>query len=219
MQQSPTPAIDPAELRPRKRGYWIAGIIAAVGILIGVAGGAGLFVFAASSATPGTRIPLGGTGTATGSARLTSDRQWAVYSTSDASWDVRCTATSGTAKATVTDPSDDTDFSYHGRTWYKVAQVSIPADGTYAFTCTPSRYATAAEGLATAQYFVGDAASARTFITGIFGGFAVLFGVPFIAILVAVIIAVVTAVRRGNHKKRLIAERYGPPYGQTPYAG
>lgn len=219
VQQSPIPAIDPAEVRPTKRGYWIAGIIAGIGILIGVAGGAGLFVLAAASVTPSTRIPLNGTGTATGNVRLTAGQNWAVYSTSDASWDVECTAMSGAKKAAVTQPGGDFDFTDHGRTWYKVAEVKAPGDGTYAFNCAPSRYATDAEGLANAQYFVGDSNSAKTFIGGIFGGFAVLFGVPFIAIVTAVIIGVVTGVKRGNHKKRLMAERYGaprPPYGQAP---
>lgn len=220
VQQSPTPAIDPGELRPTKRGYWIAGIIAGLGILIGVAGGAGLFLFAAGSVTPDTRIPLSGTGTATGNVRLTAGQDWAVYSTSDASWDVECTATSGTTKAAVTEPGGDFDFTDHGRTWYKVAEVKAPAEGTYAFSCTPSQYATDAEGLATARYFVGDSNSAKSFIGGIFGGFAVLFGVPFIAIVIAVTIGVVTGVKRGNHKKRLLAERYGPRwYGQAPPAG
>lgn len=216
VQQSPIPAIDPAELRPSKRGYWIAGIIAGLGILIGVAGGVGLFVLAAGSVTPDTRIPLSGTGNATGNVRLTAGQDWAVYATSDASWDVQCTATSGATKAAVTQPGDDFDFTDHGHTWYKVAEVKAPADGTYAFSCTPSQYATDAEGLATAQYFVGDSNSAKSFIGGIFGGFAVLFGVPFIAIVLAVIIGVVTGVRRGNHKKRLLAERYGPPPGYGP---
>lgn len=210
--QSPPPRIDPAELRPRTRWFWIAGIIAAVGILVGVGGGVALFVYGAGSIMPDSRTTLTGTGTATGQARLTADKDWAVYSTTDSSWDIECTAEQGGQRATVTDPGEESNFTRNGETWYEVARVKVPADGTYAFSCRPTADAIGSD-VQTARYFVGEASSVGTFIGSLFGGFAVLFGVPFVAILAAVIIAVVTGVKRGNHRKRLTAERYGrPPY-------
>lgn len=229
VHQSPTPPIDPSELRPGKRGYWIAGIIAVIGIIIGVGGGVGLFVYGFSMIEPDTKSMLSGTGSATGNVRLTADQEWAVYSTASTSWDVRCTATSGSNTASVTDPDSAENFTSGGQTWYLVAQVKAPADGTYAFTCGPSPDAVDND-VNSAHYFIGEASSFGTIFGSVFGGFAVLFGVPLIAIVVAVIIAAVTGVKRGNHRKRLMAERYGPPpgppgygppppYGQRPPAG
>jgi len=224
--QSPTPAIDPSELRPGKRGYWIAGIIAGLGILIGVAGGFGLIAYGASMAEPDTKIMLSGTGSATGSVRLTADQKWAVFSTTDSSWDIQCTARSGSTAASVTDPDSEANFTSGGTTWYQVAQVTAPADGTYAFTCGPAPDAIGNDA-GSARYFVGEASTLGQLFGTLFAAFGVLFGVPFIAIVAAVIIGVVTGVKRGNHRKRLMAERYGPPpgppgppsYGQAPPYG
>ena len=208
--QSPHPPIDPAELRPRKRWFWIAGVIAAAGILIGVGGGVALFVYGAGSIMPDSHSALTGTGTATGRAQLTADKDWAVFSTTDASWDVACTAEQGGRRASVTDPGENSNFTRNGETWYEVARVKVPADGAYVFSCRPSADATGSD-VQTAHYFVGEAPELGTFFGGLFGGFAVLFGVPFLAVLAAVIISVVTGVKRGNHRKRLMAQRYGPP--------
>jgi len=222
VHQSPTPAVDPSELRPRKRAYWIAGIIAGVGIIVGVLGGVGLIVYGASSFQPDSRFTLSGTGNASGNVALTADQEWAVFSTTDASWEIQCTATAGANTASVTDPGEDANFTSGGRTWHEVARVKAPADGTYAFSCRPSGDATSAD-VGTAEYFVGEAPDIGTFFGGLFGGFVVLFGVPFLTIMTGVIISVVTAVKRSNHRKRLMAERYGPPpgpsYGPPPYAG
>jgi ABC-type antimicrobial peptide transport system permease subunit len=215
----PPVLVDPSELRPRRKWFWIAGIVAGVGILVGLGGGIGLFVYGATSVMPDTRTTLQGTGTAAGGVRLTAGRDWAVFSTTDSSWEVKCAATGpGGRAASVTDPNETMNFTHDGATWHEVARVKAPVDGTYQMRCAPTGFQPTAD-MASARYMVGEAPSLGAFFGGLFGGFAVLFGVPFVAVLAAVIISVVTGVRRGNHRKRLLAERsggYGPPGPPPP---
>lgn len=214
----PQVVVDPAEVRPRRKWFWIAGIIAGVGIIVGVGGGVGLFVFGATSMTPDTRTTLSGSGTATGSVRLTADAEWAIFSTTDASWDVQCAASAGGDQATVTAPDETVTFTTGGSTWHEVARVKAPSDGAYAFTCRPVSGDPGSDASG-ARYLVGEAPELGAFFGGLFGGFALLFGVPFVAVLAAVIISVVTGVRRSDHRRRLIMERggYRPPPGPPAY--
>ena len=208
------PSIDPSELRPARRWYWIAGIIAAAGIVIGVAGGVVLFVYGTTSMIPDRLTGLSGTGTASGNVRLTAGQDWAVFATSDASWEVTCTVQGSSGNGTVTDPDETANFTSDGGTWWEVARIRVTADGTYRVGCAPKQDGTSMEAQS-ARYMVGEAPSLGAFFGGLFGGFAVLFGVPFIAVVIAAVICMVTGVRRGGHRKRLLAERYGPP--RPPY--
>lgn len=209
------PSIDPSELRPARRWYWIAGIIAVVGIVIGVGGGVTLFVYGTASMTPDNLTGLSGSGTASGSVRLTAGQDWAVFATSDASWDVTCSARGTSGNATVSDPGETVNFTSHGGQWWEVARIRAPADGTYQVSCSPKPDAVST-GVDATRYMVGEAPSIGVFFGSLFGGFAVLFGVPFIACVTGGVIAIVTGVRRGGHRKQLLAERYGPPYPPYP---
>jgi hypothetical protein len=219
----PRVTVDPSELRPRRKWFWIAGIIAGAGVFLGVAGGVGLFVFTATSVMPSPRTVLTdqGHGHGSGNVAMTAAKEWAVFSTTDASWDLACSAAGPNGAARVTDPDESMNFTTNGEQWHEVARIKAPADGTYRVSCAPSDDASSTD-ITSARYMVGAAPSLGVFFGGLFGGFAVLFGVPFVAVIAAVIISVVTGVRRGNHRKRLMAERfggYGPPPGPPPYTG
>ena len=234
MTHSGPPLVDPRQLRPRRAWYAVAGVIALVGVLAGVA----LLVLAVqgfrslSSAFPEPIAEFGGTEAAT--VQLTAAKHWAVFMAGPSVPPVSRTPSTPTASAPtvsarctgrgidggtvdLTKPSYRyTSSAADGGTWYLVYEVKVSQDGRYEFSCTPDDSQAGSD-----RYAVGESPDVEGFVATMLGGFVGTFGTvacPCVGILVATVIVVVTAVRRNAQQRRLrflpgggYGMRTGPP--------
>jgi hypothetical protein len=201
MYQSP-PQIDPRDLRPGRGWFVAAGVIALVFILIGAGGFAWGLVTAMGEVKMGQRFDAGETVTV----RMLPDPKTAVFARAGASGlrpDAECTVTSaGGQTVPVTAPSGTFTSTINGVTWHEIYVVEVTDPGDYRVTC---------ESTQTSGFATGKAPELGKFVGGIAGGIAALFVLSFVGMAIGAIIAIVTGVKRGNHRKRLLAERYGRP--------
>jgi hypothetical protein len=219
--------VDPRQLRPRRAWYAVAGAIALVGVLAGVA----LAMLAIkgfgslSSAFPGPIAEFDATVPAT--VHLTAAKRWAVLAEGQPvspsasppavparpSVSAQCTGRALDGGTVDVVPATYTFFtSADGRTWYVLYQVRVSQDGRYEFSCTsddPVRYA------------VGEAPDVTGLLATMLGGFAGTFGAiacPAVGILGATVIIVLTAVRRNANRRRpQFLPRTSAPAESTTY--
>lgn len=206
------PSIDPAELRPRRRWYWIAGAIVVVCCVLG---GVGLTVGIKSTLHQLPRHRAYFTAGDTVRSTLTTDETWAVYAdagTATRPYDMRCTVTGpdGTGVRTRTSSFTST-FTENGRLWDSMITFQVPRGARYTVRCDPG-------GGPAADLMLGTTFDLGGFIGGIAGGLAALYGLPAAGLFIGAIIATIVAARRSSHRKRLLFQRYGPPppYGLPP---
>ena len=199
----PAPQIDPRQLRPGRAWYWIAGVIAVLGICIGP----GLSVFGfASLRSDLPQIKQEFDAGSPASVRLTKAGAWAIYANNPAARGstaarpaVTCTGESDAGTIDISPSTGNFNFSDGRHQWQLLYDVKVSATGTYRISCSSNDQAVD-------HFAVGTAVNLRGFLGKVFGSLGLLLGVPCVALLVAGIIALITALRRNSHRKRLQAE-------------
>jgi hypothetical protein len=199
----PPPSIHSSELRPGRGWYFFAALLAIILIAVGV-GGFGYGVFSAvSSIDVGQRFNAGETVTA----QLKPDPRGAIFArvvTHGYAPQADCTVTGPSGqKVTLFEPSGTFSTTSAGATWREIFVIEATESGTHRIVC---------QSADTNAFSVGKDADVGKLFGGIFGGIASLFILPFAGIVLGVIISVVVGVKRGNHRRRLLAERFPPRY-------
>ncbi|GAA2098589.1 hypothetical protein GCM10009780_46940 [Actinomadura alba] len=111
----------------------------------------------------------------------------------------QCTVTSPSGQdVPVTSPSGTFTVTTGGRTWEEIHVVEATEAGAHRLTCQGEN----------GEYATGRHPDVAAF-GGLIGGVASLILLPLIGVVTGTIIAIVTGVKRGGHRKRLLAERYG----------
>ncbi|MGW6055212.1 hypothetical protein [Streptomyces sp. NPDC055189] len=199
MQPSPSPRIPVNELRPGRHWYATAAAIAVLLIVLGTAIGVYRFKDAASSVDTDNQFADGDTVTL----RLDPEDEKAIWIRDEefgTSSDRACGIT-GPGDPGLTDPGIDVFLTRH-ETWNPLYTTDVPRAGEYKVTCT-------SQGQGSSRYAIGGPGGFLTF-----GGWLMLAVLlPLLGITVGATIALVTALRRRNHRKRLLAERHGAGAG------
>ncbi len=184
-------------------------VIVVLGIVVGVGGFAlGIASFVRGLPTMTTEFDAGTPVTA----HLTAGQRRAIYADLNSGAGrpayLDCTGTApGDGSIDVRRISNALDFPSGRHQWTSVYTVDVTRDGDYELTCRPA----ASDG--PTHYALGDAPKTGTLVAGIFGGIAVLIGVPCLALTAGGVIGLVVALRRSSHKKRLQQQAY---YGYPP---
>lgn len=199
----PPPSVHPSELRPGRGGYVFAVVFAVVLTALGVGGFAFGVFSAVKSIDVGQRFNAGETVTA----QLQPSPRGAIYArvvTSGYQPQAQCTVTGPAGgKVTLAPPGGRFSTTSGGFTWSEIFVIEATESGTHHVVCESSE---------TTAFTVGKHADVGKLFGGIFGGLASLMILPFAGIVTGVIIAVVVGVKRGNHRRRLLAERFPPRY-------
>lgn len=198
----PPPAIHPSELRPGRGWYGFAVVFAIVMIVLGVGVFAWGLVTAVQSSDLGARFLPGQPVVVS----MAPAPRRAIYVQLDDPKGLTPQADCqihGPGAASLSLPAGTFTTTRGGASWREMYAVNVTQAGNYQVVCSSGQ----------AQAFaIGRHVSLSTFFGGLLGGLAALFVLPGIGVLVAVITTVVVAVKRGNDRRRLIAERYPPRY-------
>jgi hypothetical protein len=199
----PPPSVASSELRPGRGWYVFAALIAVALTAVGIGGFAFGVFSAVTSINVGQRFNAGETVTA----RLQPSPRGAIYArvlTSGYAPQAECTVTGPSGEqVTLSPPHGTFTVTSAGATWREIFVVETTGSGTHHIVCRSSE---------TSTFSVGKDADVGRLFGGIFGGIASLVILPLTGILLGVIIAVVVGVRRGNHRRRLLAGRFPPRY-------
>jgi hypothetical protein len=198
----PPPRIDPRDLKPGRGWFVVAGVIALVFILVGIGGFAWGLVTALGEVKLGKRFGAGEAVTV----RMLPNPATGIFARQEPTGgrtDADCTVTSASGQTVpLSAPNATFTSTINGVTWQEIYVVDVTAAGDYRVTCASAE---------TPEFATGKDPELGTFFGGLAGGLGALFVLPFIGMVIAAIIAIVTGVRRGNHRRRLLAERYGYP--------
>jgi hypothetical protein len=197
------PRIDPRQLRPGRGWYWVAAIIALLGILIApVLLVVGVSVFGATVDDLPTIDRQFSSGSQT-TVSLRAAETAAIYAVTPDDGSAPSATCTGTAPAGATidlNPiSYEATFSVGGTSWTELYTVDVSQDGDYQITCT-------SPGNSFVQYGVGEEIEVGGLVAGILGGTGALLGVilaPCTGLLIAGIICLITALRRSSYRNRL----------------
>lgn len=199
----PPPRVHSSELRPGRGWYFCAALIAVVLTAAGVGGFAFGVFSAVKSIDVGQRFNTGETVTA----QLKPSPRGAIYARVVASGyapQADCTISGPSGRqATLSPPDGSFSMTSAGATWREIFVIEATESGTHHIVCRSNE---------TSTFSVGKDADVGRLFGGIFGGIASLLILPFTGIVIGVIIAVVVGVKRGNHRRRLLAERFPPRY-------
>ena len=199
------PPVTADELRPRRLWYWVAGLIAASGLLAGILSGAYAAHFAvrASEAIeeldPQLQpVPIG----VPTPVELEAGRDWAVYvSGSGPTPRVSC----GGDGLTVTAVQQDLTTVQDAVTWHQAQLVRVGETGRYSVVCTsPDRTTRLALGKALDG---GTADRVGAMVVRAVLGFVGAFAFASLGVLVGGLIALVVGLRRSSHRAALRAWR------------
>ena len=194
----PAARIDPKELRPSRRWFIPAGVIATLSLVIGFAGVVWFSLGIIETTKIDQRFRPGQTVTVT----IESGKRTAIYVPEDArlASGPRCTVLDRSGRhLPIREPGSTTTMSTGDETWLEIFIVGAPVEpGPHQMTC---------ESATTVDFATGG----HLEVGETFGRLGLVAIVPVVGIATAVIMAVVVGVKRGRHRKRLIAERYGPP--------
>ncbi|MFG1927645.1 hypothetical protein [Cryptosporangium sp. NPDC048952] len=175
--------VDSRQLRPRRRWYVVAVVIAVLFTAIGI-GGFAIGVVTAAKSVPdfdGTY-----TGNQQSSVQLATGRTYALYVPVDSSQS--CVVDD---EVRTVNPPTTFSFTRGGREWVHLKNLTVVTTGSYDVNCSVPTYA------------IGPEPELGKLAGGIGGGIAALIGLPCIGITIGGIIALVTGLRRSSHKKRL----------------
>lgn len=197
----------PAELRPRRRWYFVALGVFLICCAVGVA----LFVWQFAKVADGVNLQEMRAGA--NKVRLTANEEKGIYATGkvDRTSLPRCVQ-NGPGRLTIGPVSSTETFTTEGTTWHLIAKVTVTETGTYTVNCMPPGSTRFAIGNRVGGLFLGG-----------LGAFGMLVGLVFLGAIAGGVIAIVVALRRNGHRKRLLAAAApagphfpGPPAGM-PY--
>ncbi|GAA2030601.1 hypothetical protein [Polymorphospora rubra] len=214
----PSPTVSSAELRPRRIWFLVAALIALVGVVAGVV----LFLLGLNSAAGGVEDVSAEFETSTEQVFQTGDTVQVALTPDQSKIVWVDTAVIGSTPTCEVSGSADlgtstTNWTVTNATgeWRSLYELSAASAGTYELTCTGGTGPTALA--------VGPPPA----FGEMFGSFGALFGgigaltvLPCLGFVVGGVIALVVGLRRGAHRKRLVAERTaGYGYGYAPGYG
>lgn len=207
------PRIDPRQLRPARKWYVVAGMVAVLGILAG--GGLGAVGMTSVMRDLPNLVAEFDAGEPA-RVSLTGSREWAVYAATDAGQTIggaraECIVTGPDGReAPVRSAPYAFTFSRGDHSWVAVGEFSSATAGNYQVSCadTSSRN----------HYAVGERPEVQGFVTGIVGSLAALIGLPCVALFAGGVIGLVVAVRRSSHRTRLLAAAAGSDPPDPPLA-
>ncbi|MGH3645759.1 MAG: hypothetical protein ACRDTM_01050 [Micromonosporaceae bacterium] len=207
------PRVSAAELRPHQLWYVAAGVIAVLGLLVGVVTAGPKLTGAGETPTLWLRFGPGGSG---GPAlmQLTADRTWGVYVDSDAddpdAYATRCTAgaMAGAGEITLSRPAQSYEFTSRDARWHLIYEITVTREGNYGVECDPDGPNVTAE-----EYALGTSVDVKQAPLQRARALGVLAGTACPALLIGGVIALVVTLRRNSHRRRLLAQRTpaGPP--------
>ncbi|CAL9539012.1 hypothetical protein SUDANB95_04158 [Actinosynnema sp. ALI-1.44] len=192
------PRIPASELRPGRHWYAAAAATAAVSIVLAVV--IGVYRFNDVVDAVATDHPFSSDDTITLELGPESDK--AIWVKFQEHGDPEGCGITGPGNPSLGDPGSDFFFTYDD-TWNLLYTIDVRQAGTYEVVC-PARVPS--------DYAIGDSEGFATFM-----GWLTLAGaLAVLGIGTCIITAAVTALRRGNHRKRLLAERYAPATPPMP---
>lgn len=197
--QQPPPRVSSSELRPGRFGYWAGGAVIVVAGIAGVA--VFLFFVLRAVALPpfAAEVPNGGQGTFTHV--LDADTAFiALYSDSPMGTEGDCELVTPGGEPFWFAGSD---FTHETPEWTLVGTAHPAESGEYTMTC---------DGVPGATYAAASVPADFGLAGNVAGALASFFLIPLAGLVVGLVLIVSTAVRRNNHKRRLLAERAGHPY-------
>ncbi|MFL1380148.1 hypothetical protein [Nocardiopsis protaetiae] len=198
-QQPPPPRVHPSELRPGRGGYWAGGLAIVLGGITGIA----LFVhfLVQAVALPTFTAELESPGSLEFEYRTAGRPELlTLYSTSASASPEDCLLITPSGSYTG---FGHPGYSHESTTWSLVGDTLLGERGDYTLTC---------EGDPGASYAIAVVPDDGAMAQGIVGALASFFLIPLGGLVLGLILIIGTAVRRNNHKRRLLAERAGYPY-------
>jgi hypothetical protein len=213
-QTPPQPSIPASELRPSRAWYWIAGVIAVIGVCVGgIVGALGFTSLARDMPmSMDTEFDAGNPATV----ELSTGKTWGIYvleaqGRADVSAD--CTGNPANGGSIDLNRADfNMRFGSRDGAWRLLYDVEVSETGRYQIACQVT------SGSKDTRFGISESINVGGTVGRFFGSLGALLGIPCLALTVAGIIALVAAVRRNSHKKRLQQERGGYPPG-TGYQG
>ncbi|MEU4998154.1 hypothetical protein [Streptomyces sp. NPDC021622] len=197
----PPPRIDPRQLRPRRGWFVVAGVIAAVGVAIGIASFVRTLTSAVDSVDDGRAFASGRSVTV----RIAPDDDAAIYVRSPFVARAHCKVTGPPdSLPRVAAPGGTFNVTKGDARWERAFVLKTDKDADYRVMCEDPR------GVLT--FAPGDSTDVSSFV----GGIAVTVLVPLGGILAAAALAIIVGVRRGRHRRWLEAQAY---YGYGPGGG
>ncbi|MFI6510211.1 hypothetical protein ACIBCT_21610 [Streptosporangium sp. NPDC050855] len=185
---------------------WIVGawLVAALSVIVGIAGFAGGLSDAAESAPKTSFVPGQET-----TVRLDPADRPALYVSTAGPTRFECSLRGGTGTPRLQKPAGRTTVSgANGISWELGLRIGVDRAGDYRMTCT----ADPDEGT---RFGVG-----QEFATGaLVGGVVALFAVPGVGILLAILVTIVVLVKRGNARKRQASAAASAAAGQWAASG
>ncbi|MEV6754808.1 serine/arginine repetitive matrix protein 2 [Streptomyces sp. NPDC051214] len=190
----PPPRIDAGQLRPRRRWFVAAAVIAAVCVGIGVAS----FLLTLTSTVDSVDDDKAFTSGQSVTIRIGPDDAAAIYVRSPFVSRARCEVVSGPSGSTprVTTPESTFTVTKGSVEWERVFVLKADTAADYRVTCDDRRGAL--------TFAPGDDADLASFV----GGIVVTVVVPLLGLLAGSGIAIIVGVRRGRHRRWLEAQAY-----------
>ncbi|MEV8317373.1 hypothetical protein AB0Q95_24705 [Streptomyces sp. NPDC059900] len=200
----PPPRIDAGELRPRRRWFVVAGLIAAVCVGIGIAS----FVMTLTSTVDSVDDTEAFASGRSVTLRIGPEDDAAIYVRSPFLASAHCEVVSGPAGSVprVTTPDSTFTVTKGSVEWQRVFVLEADTTGDYGVRCDDPRGAL--------TFAPGDDADLASFV----GGIVVTVVVPLLGLLAGAGIAIIVGVRRGRHRRWLEAQAYYGHQGAPPAA-
>ncbi|MEU6677933.1 hypothetical protein [Streptomyces sp. NPDC046925] len=203
----PPPRIDAGELRPRRRWFVVAGLIAAVCVGIGIAS----FVMTLTSTVDSVDDTEAFASGQSVTLRIGPEDDAAIYVRSPFLASAHCEVVSGPTGSVprVTTPDSTFTVTKGSVEWQRVFVLKADTAGDYGVRCEDPRGAL--------TFAPGDDADLASFV----GGIVVTVVVPLLGLLAGAGIAIIVGVRRGRHRRWLEAQAYyggrvAPPGTDAP---
>ncbi|MGW6055191.1 serine/arginine repetitive matrix protein 2 [Streptomyces sp. NPDC055189] len=190
----PPPRIDAGELRPRRRWFVVAGLIAALCVGIGIAS----FVMTLTSTVDSVDDSEAFTSGQSVTLRIGPDDAAAIYVRSPFISRAHCEVVSAPAGSVprVTTPDSTFTVTKGSVEWQRVFVLKADTAADYRVQCDDPRGAL--------TFAPGDDADFASFV----GGIVVTVVVPLLGLLAGAGIAIIVGVRRGRHRRWLEAQAY-----------
>jgi hypothetical protein len=184
-----------SQIRPGKKWFVVAGAIAVIGIVAGVAA----FVFGLVTVTRSVGNFEASSLNGQSVSRHLEPGTYAFFVDENDSRAADCALTEPN-RVHTRPPNYTLTFTRNGRSWSYRGDVTVNDAGDYAMSCNGPAFA------------VGKAPNGAKFAGGLAGALGGLFGLPCLGIMIGAIIALVVGLRRGASRKALLAAQRGYGY-------